>query len=138
MVGNGFLLDQFFGDNVNQRTDEYGGSLESRSHFVFDVVENGGYTAVSGVLAVENDFADAVSYGRRFIPNPDLVLQIRLNHPLSPYDRDAFYTHGARGYTKYPASKPSRTWKPRKMVRASMRRPTAMHMLAKSTLIALQ
>ncbi|CCF41120.1 thiol-specific monooxygenase [Colletotrichum higginsianum] len=90
LVGNGFLLDQFFGDNVNQRTDD-------------------------GVLAVENDFADAVSYGRRFIPNPDLVLQIRLNQPLSPYDRDAFYTHGARGYTTYLASKPSRTWKPRWM-----------------------
>ncbi|KAK6211683.1 thiol-specific monooxygenase [Colletotrichum tabaci] len=66
LVGNGFLLDQFLSDNVNQRTDEYGGSLENRSHFVFEVVKNGGYTAVSGVLAVKNDFADAISYGAKF------------------------------------------------------------------------
>ncbi|KAH6670306.1 hypothetical protein F5X68DRAFT_141792, partial [Plectosphaerella plurivora] len=66
------------------------------------LVGNGGYTGVNGVLTVEEGLADAVSFGRRFIPNPDLVQRIRLGQPLSPYDRSTFYTHGARGYTDYP------------------------------------
>lgn len=35
---NGYLLDQFLHDNVNQRTDEYGGSIENRSRFLFEVL----------------------------------------------------------------------------------------------------
>lgn len=65
------------------------------------LVGNGGYTAATGLLTVQNDLADAISYGRRFISNPDLVQRLRLGQPLSPYDRDTFYTHGAEGYTSY-------------------------------------
>ncbi|SHL66729.1 alkene reductase [Hymenobacter psychrotolerans] len=36
---NGYLLDQFIQDGSNQRTDEYGGSLENRSRFVLEVVQ---------------------------------------------------------------------------------------------------
>jgi 2,4-dienoyl-CoA reductase-like NADH-dependent reductase (Old Yellow Enzyme family) len=39
LAGNGFLLDQFLHDNINQRTDEYGGSVENRSRFVLEVVD---------------------------------------------------------------------------------------------------
>lgn len=35
---NGYLLDQFLHDNVNQRNDEYGGSVENRSRFVLEVL----------------------------------------------------------------------------------------------------
>ncbi|KAI1166646.1 NADH:flavin oxidoreductase/NADH oxidase [Nemania serpens] len=35
---NGYLLDQFLHDNINKRTDQYGGSLENRSRFLFEVV----------------------------------------------------------------------------------------------------
>ncbi|KAJ8122895.1 hypothetical protein ONZ43_g1026 [Nemania bipapillata] len=35
---NGYLLEQFLHDNINQRTDDYGGSLENRSRFLFEVV----------------------------------------------------------------------------------------------------
>ncbi|KAI1172222.1 NADH:flavin oxidoreductase/NADH oxidase [Nemania sp. FL0916] len=35
---NGYLLEQFLHDNVNKRTDEYGGSVENRSRFLFEVV----------------------------------------------------------------------------------------------------
>jgi 2,4-dienoyl-CoA reductase-like NADH-dependent reductase (Old Yellow Enzyme family) len=37
---NGYLLDQFLHDNVNTRTDEYGGSVEGRSRFVLEVLES--------------------------------------------------------------------------------------------------
>ncbi|KAG6354928.1 hypothetical protein INS49_004009 [Diaporthe citri] len=36
---NGYLLDQFLHDNVNKRTDEYGGSIENRSTFVLEVIQ---------------------------------------------------------------------------------------------------
>lgn len=40
----GYLIDQFLQDGSNQRTDEYGGSVENRARFVLEVVE-----AVTGV-----------------------------------------------------------------------------------------
>lgn len=36
---NGYLIDQFIQDNVNQRTDEYGGSIENRSRFAVEVTQ---------------------------------------------------------------------------------------------------
>jgi len=36
---NGYLVDQFIRDGANQRTDEYGGSVENRCRFALDVVD---------------------------------------------------------------------------------------------------
>jgi len=36
---NGYLLEQFLSPHSNQRTDNYGGSIENRSRFVLEVVE---------------------------------------------------------------------------------------------------
>ncbi len=36
---HGYLIDQFLKDQVNDRTDKYGGSLENRCRFALDVVE---------------------------------------------------------------------------------------------------
>ncbi|KAF2687108.1 FMN-linked oxidoreductase [Lentithecium fluviatile CBS 122367] len=36
---NGYLVDQFLQDNSNQRTDEYGGSVENRSRFAAEVTK---------------------------------------------------------------------------------------------------
>lgn len=36
---NGCLLDQFIQDVSNQRTDDYGGSIENRSRFLLEVVD---------------------------------------------------------------------------------------------------
>lgn len=38
-AANGYLLDQFLKDGANQRSDEYGGSVENRARFVLEVVE---------------------------------------------------------------------------------------------------
>lgn len=37
--GNGYLIDQFLKDQVNDRRDEYGGSLEKRCRFALEVVK---------------------------------------------------------------------------------------------------
>ncbi|MEK1925698.1 MAG: alkene reductase [Rhizobium giardinii] len=36
---NGYLIDQFIQDGSNKRTDRYGGSIENRARFLFEVVE---------------------------------------------------------------------------------------------------
>jgi N-ethylmaleimide reductase len=45
---NGYLIDQFLRDGSNQRTDSYGGSLENRARFLFEVL-----TAVSAAIGSE-------------------------------------------------------------------------------------
>ena len=39
-AANGYLLEQFISPVSNQRTDEYGGSIENRCRFVLEVVDN--------------------------------------------------------------------------------------------------
>lgn len=36
---NGYLLQQFFSQNSNQRTDLYGGSIENRARILFDILD---------------------------------------------------------------------------------------------------
>ncbi|BDD63672.1 hypothetical protein MPDQ_000590 [Monascus purpureus] len=36
---NGYLPDQFLNDNINQRTDEYGGNIENRCRFPLDIIK---------------------------------------------------------------------------------------------------
>jgi N-ethylmaleimide reductase len=38
-AANGYLPQQFLSDSANQRTDEYGGTVENRNHFVLEVME---------------------------------------------------------------------------------------------------
>ncbi|WP_277623923.1 alkene reductase [Undibacterium sp. TS12] len=45
---NGYLIDQFLRDSANQRTDSYGGSIENRARFLFEVL-----TAVSAAIGAD-------------------------------------------------------------------------------------
>ena len=38
-AANGYLLDQFINSRTNQRTDQYGGSVENRARLLMEVVE---------------------------------------------------------------------------------------------------
>jgi N-ethylmaleimide reductase len=38
-AANGYLIDQFLRAGVNDRTDKYGGSVENRARFLFEVVD---------------------------------------------------------------------------------------------------
>ncbi|UPT78485.1 alkene reductase [Sulfurovum sp. XGS-02] len=178
---NGYLIDQFIKDGSNKRTDAYGGSIENRSRFLFDVlsavcdaigcertalrlspsgtfnsmtdidptedfkyickklndydlaylhiidaleedikhganvvelqvlrdaykgvlITNGEYDKARGNEAIENDLADAVSYGTLYISNPDLPKRFETDAPLAPADPHTFYTHDEKGYIDY-------------------------------------
>jgi N-ethylmaleimide reductase len=182
---NGYLVDQFLQDGSNQRTDEYGGSIENRVRFLLEIVAAltsvwgrdrvavrigpsgtwngmsdsdpdalfsylasqlnqfglaylhiieprvkgnivlqdgqapvasqrlrqifkgkivaaGGFEPDTAEAIVEKGDADAVTFGRHFLSNPDLPRRIREGLPLNRYDRNTFYTFDARGYTDYP------------------------------------
>lgn len=65
-------------------------------------IANGDFTAASAHEWIENGKADAVTFGRPFIANPDLPARFRLGAPLNEGDRSSFYGGDHRGYTDYP------------------------------------
>ncbi|NKF21352.1 alkene reductase [Solimonas marina] len=181
---HGYLLDQFLRDGINDREDDYGGSLERRARLLFEVVDaaiaelgagrvgvrisplntfndardshpralvqyvaeqltqrrvaflelrhdrhdavedqaladiarrhfhgtlirNGGYDRDSGEEAILDGSADAISYGKPFLANPDLAERLRRRAPLAEFDYSLLYTPGPRGYIDYPAHEPA-------------------------------
>ncbi|KAF8698349.1 oxidoreductase, partial [Rhizoctonia solani] len=64
----------------------------------------GGFKPESALVEAETKDT-CVVIGRYFISNPDLPERLRRGIPLSPYNRDTFYTAGpkaAKGYIDYP------------------------------------
>ena len=53
--------------------------------------------------AVASGRADAVSFGKPFISNPDLARRLREDKPLAAWNQATFYGGGAEGYTDYAA-----------------------------------
>ncbi|PRM87559.1 alkene reductase [Aliarcobacter cryaerophilus] len=178
---NGYLIDEFLKDGSNKREDEYGGSIENRSKFLFEIIEavsnsigndktalrlspcgtfngmsdsnpkkhfsyiceklndydlaylhimnplegdirhggvdikldvfrkvyqgtlvgNGGYTKESGNKAIEENIADAISFGAIYTSNPDLVERFKVDAPLTQSDPNTFYTQDEKGFTDY-------------------------------------
>ncbi len=174
-AANGYLIDQFLQSGSNERTDEYGGSVENRARFLLEItdaaIEVWGANRVGVHLAPRGDsnfisdahpretfsyvakelgkrkvaflfirekqgdgyltptlkrifggpvianegltldqaegllaegIADAVSYGKYFISNPDLVTRIKEGAEFTPFDVKTFYTPGPQGYIDYP------------------------------------
>jgi N-ethylmaleimide reductase len=75
---NGYLIDQFLQDGANQRTDDYGGSVQNRTRFLFDVVD--AVTSVWGRSRV----------GVRLSP-------FGVYNDMSDSDPIALFTHAIRG-----------------------------------------
>jgi N-ethylmaleimide reductase len=171
---NGYIIDQFLRDGVNQRHDRYGGSEENRARLLLEVTEavakefgadrtgirlsptsqfndmrdsnplatfgtalrhlaaldlawahladsgdtdlthrlrdsygkpfmlNGAFSAESANDVIRSELAIAVSFGRPYIANPDLVERFETDAELNVADPATFYGGDARGYTDYP------------------------------------
>lgn len=174
---SGYLPAQFLSTGTNQRTDEYGGTLDNRLRFVLETLQamcaeagagrvglricpgnpfndlhdddpaatfagllaaatplklaylhlvylpqlavdglqlvqqhyrgalvlNDSLTFETASQTVASGVAEAVSFGRPFIGNPDLVERFRRGAALAAFDPATLYTAGAQGYTDYPA-----------------------------------
>jgi N-ethylmaleimide reductase len=77
-----------------------------RHAFLGPLLSAGAYTPESGESALANGRADAITFGRLFIANPDLVARVRQGALLNIPDRSTFYGGAARGYTDYPTMQP--------------------------------
>ena len=67
-------------------------------------IANNAYEPDRAARAIAAGDSDLVSFGRKFIANPDYPLRVRLGAPLNEIDNVTAYAgHAERGYTDYPA-----------------------------------
>ncbi|MEL4178585.1 alkene reductase [Roseateles sp. PN1] len=77
---NGYLIDQFLRDGANKRTDAYGGSLENRARFLFEVLD--AVTAAIGADRVGLRLSPLNSYNSMIDSDPVALISFlaeRLN-----------------------------------------------------------
>lgn len=76
-----------------------------RQHFTGPLVLNSDYTPEHAAADIASGRADAISFGRPFISNPDLVDRIAKDAPLAPNKNvpESWYANGPEGYIDYPA-----------------------------------
>lgn len=72
-----------------------------RSTFNGPFISAGGYSPETAKQAVASGQADAISFGRLYISNPDLAERIQKGIALNPYNRATFYGGAEKGYTDY-------------------------------------
>ncbi|KAH8821337.1 NADH-flavin oxidoreductase/NADH oxidase [Xylogone sp. PMI_703] len=63
---------------------------------------SGNYDGQNCFEEVEKGELDAITFGRWFISNPDLVERIRSGKKLAGWDQKTWYSTGPEGYTDYP------------------------------------
>lgn len=73
----------------------------ARQHFQGPLILNDSFECVTGQQAVADGQAQAISFGRYFISNPDLVRRFREGAAIAPMSNKTLYTPGAKGYTDY-------------------------------------
>jgi N-ethylmaleimide reductase len=73
-----------------------------RPHYSGKIIINSDHDWTDARRRIADGVADAVSIGRLFIANPDLVKRIATDAPLNPAHSATFYSGGAEGYTDYP------------------------------------
>lgn len=84
------------------RTDVPRVSPEIRKVFTGPLVLNQEYNKELADADLASGLADAISFGRPYISNPDLVERLRTGAELTPDNYRTWYSPGAEGYTDYP------------------------------------
>jgi len=83
---------------------DFAGFARYRRLFRGPLIVNNGFDRDSGNAVVEAGIADAVSYARHFVANPDLVTRFALGLPLATADPATYYGGGAAGYVEQAAA----------------------------------
>jgi len=82
--------------------DSIGPQLKAEFGGVY--IANEGVTDADGAQALlDGGEADAVSFGKLFISNPDLAVRLQRGAPLNEWKLETFYAPGPEGYVDYPA-----------------------------------
>lgn len=75
----------------------------TREHYSGTLIGSDSYTADEAEDCIASQQVDAVSFGRLYIANPDLVARFKANGPFNQMDKRTIYGgEGAAGYTDYP------------------------------------
>lgn len=74
----------------------------ARQFFPGRVIGNESYSGDEAADALDRGELAAVSFGRPYIANPDLVERFWRGKPLADFDPSRLYTPGPDGYTDYP------------------------------------
>jgi N-ethylmaleimide reductase len=74
-----------------------------RKAFKGILVLNSDYDFERGQSAVASGAADAITFGRKFLANPDLPYRFANNLALNADDQKTWYSQGPDGYINYPA-----------------------------------
>jgi 2,4-dienoyl-CoA reductase-like NADH-dependent reductase (Old Yellow Enzyme family) len=77
-------------------------SPEIRKLFRGPLILNQEYDLANAQADLDAGLADAITFGRPFLANPDLVERLRQDATLNAPDMATFYTQGAEGYVDYP------------------------------------
>ena len=77
-------------------------SPEIRKIFKGPLVLNQEYNKELADADLASGLADAISFGRPYISNPDLVERLRIGAALTPDNFKTWYSPDAEGYTDYP------------------------------------
>lgn len=73
-----------------------------RKHFKGPLVLNSDYNLERAKADLDSGLADAISFGRPFLANPDLVERLRSHAPLNQDRMETYYSQSADGYIDYP------------------------------------
>lgn len=73
----------------------------ANAHFDGHIILNDSYNLERGNRAIAGGQADAISFGRPFISNPDLPARYKTGAELTPPDFKTMYTPGPKGYVDY-------------------------------------
>ncbi len=65
-------------------------------------IANNGFDKLRAEQALAAGRADLIAFGKPFIANPDLVIRLFLNGPLTPVNQETLYGGAEQGYTDYP------------------------------------
>jgi N-ethylmaleimide reductase len=87
---------------VHLRSPRVDGLALARQHFRGPLIINESLTLELAQRYISEGLADAASFARWFISNPDLVRRLRESRELAPFDRRTLYSPGPAGYIDYP------------------------------------
>ncbi len=88
-------------DGTNGRAERPPVAPVMRAAFNGVFVLNSDYNAKKGQAALDAGLADAISFGRPFISNPDLPKRMVKGLALTPDDPETWYVGGLKGYADY-------------------------------------